>query len=106
MPAFITVGQKGTLRFLASQAGLDQDNVASVSWQPQGGQQHVKFSPPDQVEGLSPGTGEGRCTVSMTAPPGEKMTYPFTVQCNPAGPPAPPRMEPVAIDIAAPVTPP
>ena len=74
-----------------------------MSWQPQGGQQHVRFHPPDQVEGVSAGTGEGKCTVSMTTP-GDKMTYPFTVQCVPAGPPAPPRMEPVAIDVA--VTPP
>ena len=103
MPAFITVGATGTLRFLPSQAGLDPALIASVSWQPQGGQQHVKFSPPDQVEGISPGTGQGKCTVSMTTP-GDKMTYDFTVQCNPAGPPAPPRMEPVAIDVA--MTPP
>jgi hypothetical protein len=38
----------------------------------------------------------------MKTPPGEKMTYPFTVQCTPAGPPAPPVVVPVAIDIAVP----
>jgi hypothetical protein len=103
MPVFLQVGQVGTLRFLPSQAGLDPALVASASWQPQGSQQHVRFTPPDQVEGISAGTADYKVTVTMTTP-GEKVTYAFTATCNPAGPPAPPKMDPVAIDIT--VTPP
>lgn len=98
MPAYLSVGQTGTLRFLASQAGIADEEVVSTSWQPQGSQQHVHFSPPDQVEGISPGVGNYKVTVTFSTP-GEKKTWDFTVQCNPAGPPAPPRMEPVAIDV-------
>jgi hypothetical protein len=75
--------------------------VQSTSWQPQGSQQHVKFTPPATVEGLSPGTGDYRCTVTLTTP-GEKVTYAFQVQCvTPTT--GPPVFPPVTVDV--PVTP-
>ena len=56
----IQVGQTGTLQFQPSTAALDATLIASVSWQPQGSQQHVRFRPPDQVEGIAPGPGTTR----------------------------------------------
>lgn len=97
----IQVGQQGTLRFLPSQAGLDPAQIASVAWQPQGPQNQIKFTPPDQVEGLAAGTTSYKATVTMKTA-GEKYSFPFDAQCTPAGPPAPPVMVPVAIDIAVP----
>lgn len=103
MPAYIAVGQKGTLRFLASQAGLAEDQIQGVTWQPQGAQQAVKFTPPDQVEGQAAGTSSYKASVTMKTA-GEKYSFPFDVNCTaPAGTPV---MTPVAIDIAPPVTPP
>lgn len=103
MPAYIAVGQKGTLRFIAEQAGLPQSEITSVSWQPQGSQQAVKFSPPDQVEGVAVGTSPYKASVTMKAA-GEKYSFPFDVTCTaPAG--TAPIMTPVAIDLAVPTPP-
>ena len=101
MPAYIAVGQKGTFRFIASQVGLNEADITGVTWQPQGAQQAVKFTPPDQVEGMAPGTSSYKASVTMKAA-GEKYSFPFDVNCTaPAGTLV---MTPVAIDIA--VTPP
>lgn len=97
MPVSIQVGQSGTLRFMPESAGLDPALVSNVSWQPQGSQQHVKFHPPDQVEGLSVGTGSYRALVTLQAA-NEKYTFPFDVQCN-APTTGPPVMTPVTIDL-------
>lgn len=103
MPAYIAVGQKGTLRFIAEQAGLPQSEITGVTWQPQGSQQAVKFSPPDQVEGMAAGTSAYKASVTMKTP-GEKYSFPFDVTCTaPVG--ASPIMTPVAIDIAPPTPP-
>lgn len=101
MPAYIAVGQTGTLRFLATQVGLPEAQIQGVTWQPQGAQQAVRFTPPDQVEGLAVGTSSYKASVTMTTP-GEKYSFPFDVTCTaPAGPLV---MTPVAIDIT--MTPP
>lgn len=103
MPS-IAVGQTGTLVFQPTTAGLDPALVASVSWQPQGSQQDVRFTPPDRVEGIAVGRGDYRATVTLSTP-GEKVSYAFTVDCYVPGPPAMPAMVPVTIAVAPPATP-
>ena len=100
MPS-IPVGQSGQLKFEPPMAGLDPAVVASVSWQPQGGQQAVRFTPPDKVEGLAAGVGQYKVTVTMTTP-GEKVTYAFTVDCFAPGPATMPPMTPVSITLTPP----
>lgn len=107
MPS-IVVGQIGTLVFQPAMAGLDAALIAGVSWQPQGSQQAVKFRAPNQVEGLAAGSGQYRCTVTLTTP-GEKVTYAFAVDCYVPGPPVMPPMVPVTIEpvpLAVPPPPP
>jgi hypothetical protein len=101
MPVTVQVGQIGTLTFAPDRVGLDPATVQSTSWQPQGSQQHVKFTPPDKVEGLSPGTGSYKVTATMTTP-GEKLTWPFDVECIPAGPVLPEPVVPVVVFIPVP----
>lgn len=97
MPAFIAVGQKGTLVFLAAQAGFPQEEVADVSWQPQGSQQAVKFSPPDKVEGMAVGRSSYKATVTKKTQ-GEKYSFPFDIDCTDPNPSAP-VMTPVTVNI-------
>jgi hypothetical protein len=77
----IAQGQTGTLTFAPDRVGLTPDQVASVSWQPQGGQQAIKFTPPDKIEGLQPGKGAYKVTATMSAP-GEKLSWAFEVLCT------------------------
>jgi hypothetical protein len=64
--------------------GVDPATVASVSWQPQGSQQHVHFTPPDQVAGVAPGVAPYKVSVIFTTP-GERLTWAFDVTCLPPG---------------------
>jgi hypothetical protein len=104
MPVFIAVGQTGTLRFIADMAGLDPAVIQSQQWQLQGTPASLKFTAPDKVEGLAEGTANMRVQVTSQIPgsPQERQTYRFEVQTVPAGPPTPPKMVPVAIDITGP----
>jgi len=104
MPLTISQGSTGTLTFAPDRVGLDPATVASVSWQPQGSQQHVRFKSPDQVEGLTPGTGSYKVTATMTTP-GEKITWHFSVACVPPGGVPPEGVIPVVIFLPVPVTP-
>jgi hypothetical protein len=104
MPVMIQVGQTGTLRFLPSQAGLDEALVSGVAWQLQGTPASLRFTPPDHVEGLAAGTANMRCAVTMVGGT-DRQTYRFEVETVPAGPPQPPKMVPVALDVNMPSTP-
>jgi hypothetical protein len=101
MPLTIPQGTTGRLSFAADRVGVDPATVASVSWQPQGSQQYVRFIAPDQVEGLTPGTGSYKVTATMTTP-GERLTWPFDVTCVPPGGPAIEPVVPVVIFIPLP----
>jgi plastocyanin len=101
MPLTIQQGQTGTLTFAPDRVGVDPATVQSVSWQPQGSQQHVRFVAPDQVEGVSPGVGSYKVSVTMTTP-GEKLTWPFDVTCTPPGGLPPEGVVPVVIFIPVP----
>jgi hypothetical protein len=101
MPVTIAQGATGQLTFAPDRVGIDPALVASVSWQPQGSQQHVKFTPPDQVQGLSPGVGSYKVTATMSTP-GEKLTWPFDVECVPPGGVPPEPVVPVVIFIPVP----
>jgi hypothetical protein len=96
MPLTIEQGRTGTLTFAPDRVGIDPAAVQSVSWQPQGGQQHIQFTPPDQIEGLTPGVGQAKVTVFLTTD-NQKLTWPFTVECVPAGGVAPEGVVPVVI---------
>jgi len=84
MPLTIQQGTTGTLTFAPDRVGVAPDTVQSVSWQPQGSQQYVRFIAPDKVEGLAPGSGSYKCAVTFKTP-GEKHTWPFDVVCVAAG---------------------
>jgi hypothetical protein len=103
MPPTITQGMKGRLEFQPAQAGLDPATITDIKWTPQGPQTHVKFTQPDQVEGISPGTGQFTCAV--TCGPGESMTWKFAVECLPLTPPGPPATVPVVVFTLAPTPP-
>jgi hypothetical protein len=102
MAVTIPQGQTGQLTFAHDRVGVDPATVASVSWQPQGSQQYVRFVAPDTVEGISPGLGSFKVTATMTTP-GEKLTWPFDVQCVPPGGIPPDKVVPVVIFIPVPV---
>lgn len=97
MPVMLQKGQTGTLRFIAGMAGLDESTITNVQWQPQGGQNAVKFHSPDKVEGLAPGIAAYKCSVTMG--PGEKAVYSFEVECMVPGPPPTIKMIPVGLDV-------
>jgi hypothetical protein len=99
----ITQGMKGTLQFLPTQAGLDPATITDIKWSQQGPPTNVKFTQPDQVEGVQPGTGSFTCTV--TCGPSERMTYKFQVECVPSGPPPPPVNVPIMIAMQSPLPP-
>lgn len=100
MPTTILVGTKGTLKFEASMAGFDPDQVTDVKWSQQGSPQHVKFTQPDKVEGISAGTGDFKCTVTQKPEGGgqpQKSVYNFVVECTDPAVLAVPKMVPVSI---------
>lgn len=101
MPVLIRVGETGTLRFLAAQAGLDAALISGVVWQLQGTPGSLTFTPPDQVEGIAAGTANMRCAVTMVGG-SDRQTYRFEVETVPAGPPPPPKVVPVALDMNVP----
>jgi hypothetical protein len=101
VPVVIQVGQTGTLRFLPTQAGLDPALVATVVWQLQGTPPSLTFTAPDRIEGIAEGMANMRCAVTMVGG-SDRLTYRFEVQTTPSGLPAPPKVIPVALDIAPP----
>jgi hypothetical protein len=103
MALTIQQGQTGTLQFAPDRIGLDPAEVESVAWAAQGTQAHVRFTPPDQVEGLTLGVARYKVTATLTGP-GERISYTFDVECIPAGGLPPEKVVPVVIFI--PVAPP
>jgi hypothetical protein len=101
MAVTIQQGTTGTLTFAPDRVGLAPATVQSVSWQPQGSQQFVKFTAPDKVQGVAPGIGSYKVTATMTTP-GEKLTWPFDVQCVPPGGVPPDPVVPVVIFVPVP----
>jgi hypothetical protein len=101
MALTIQQGQTGTLTFAPDRVGLEPAQVESVAWAAQGTQEHVRFTPPDTVEGITPGVGSYKVTAALTAP-GERVSYPFDVECIPAGALAPDKVVPVVIFIPVP----
>lgn len=97
MALTIPQGKTGTLTFDANMAGLDPTQVNQVQWSQQGAPSAVKFTPPDQVQGVALGTGTLRCVVHVGA--SDKMTYEFPVECVSNQPDPPPRIVPVTIYI-------
>lgn len=72
------VGQKGTLKYLAEQAGVDPADVTAIQWQQQSGGANVKFTAPDRVEATAPGFANMRGRVTFTG--GEMYTYKFQIE--------------------------
>jgi hypothetical protein len=98
----IEQGRTGTLTFAPDRVGLEPAQIASVAWAAQGTQEHVRFTPPDQVEGITPGVGSFKVTATLSTP-GERVSYPFDVECIPAGGLPSEKVVPVVIFIPAPV---
>lgn len=96
-------GLSGKLEFQPTMAGLDAAAITDVKWSQQGAPNHVKFTQPDQVSGVAPGTGDFTCTVACGA--NDKMTYHFQVECVAMGPPPMPRNVPVTVFVAGPPPP-
>jgi hypothetical protein len=100
MALTIQQGRTGTLTFTPGTVGLDPAQVASVAWAPLGGQQYVRFTPPDQVEGVAVGVASGKVTATLSTP-GEKVSWTFDVECVPVGGVPPEKVVPVVIFIPA-----
>jgi hypothetical protein len=101
MALTIEQGQTGTLTFAPDRIGLEPAQVESVAWAAQGTQEHVRFTPPDRVEGITLGVGSFKVTATLTAP-GERVSYAFDVECIPAGGLPPDKLVPVVIFIPVP----
>jgi hypothetical protein len=100
MALTIEVGQMGTLSFQPAMVGIDPATVTGVAWSQQGSPAAVKFTHPDQVEGIAPGTGS--FTVTVNCGPSDKMPYQFEIACIANAPPAIPKVVPVMILFAIP----
>jgi hypothetical protein len=98
MPLTIPQGQTGTLTFAPDRVGLELGQIASVVWAAQGSQEHVRFTPPDQVEGITPGVASYKVTATLSTP-GEKVSWLFDVECVPADGLPPEKVLPVVIFI-------
>ena len=107
MPMPLQVGQKGTLKFEAAMAGFDPEQITDIKWSQQGSPQAVKFTQPDQVEGVAVGSGSFKCSVTQKPEAGgqpQHSTYNFTVECVDMSAPA--KMVPVSISAEPPSAPP
>jgi hypothetical protein len=91
----IQVGQTARMVFQPSMVGIDPATVTEVVWTQQGSPASVKFTHPDQVEGIAPGVGSFTATVNCG--PANKMPYKFDIECIPAGPPPIPLIVPVTL---------
>jgi hypothetical protein len=101
MPLTIEQGRTGTLTFAPDRVGLTPAEVESVAWAAQGSQLHVRFTPPDQVEGVTLGVGSYKVTATLSMP-GERVSWDFDVECIPAGGLPPEKVVPVVIFIPVP----
>jgi len=102
MSLTIQVGQTATLVFTPRKVGIDPTAVTGIAWTQQGSPAAVKFTHPDQVEGIAPGTGS--FTVTVNCGPSDKMPYQFDITCVAPGPAPVPIDVPVVLDNV--VTPP